>query len=273
MAIIKVEKNINYSEETDTYYVQFTFKDLSRRINFPTLEDAREYRDTINAAKLKFKIDRDLEVIRKQELEEVYNEIPYPYSFFDQIKGFDLSFLNTDHVDNFDEILHEFCTEREAYCFVGFFNHKKRLKAMADELGVTRERIRQVVAKANRKLSHYYLREMRRTPEERLAQEKSAIRQELIRFFRENPKLTDELVNEFSLSNRDFGVAVKPISELGLSTRAYYALSRAGIRSVGELISKSADDILKIKNLGKQSFREITAKLDKLGVKLYRDVR
>ena len=47
------------------------------------------------------------------------------------------------------------------------------------------------------------------------------------------------------------------IEELNLSVRAYNCLKRAGIQKVSELIAMSEDEVLKLKNLGKKSFKEI----------------
>jgi DNA-directed RNA polymerase subunit alpha len=57
----------------------------------------------------------------------------------------------------------------------------------------------------------------------------------------------------------------KPIDELDLSVRSYNCLKRASINTVGDLISKTEDEMMKVRNLGKKSFDEIRKKLDELG--------
>jgi len=57
----------------------------------------------------------------------------------------------------------------------------------------------------------------------------------------------------------------KPIDELDLSVRSYNCLKRAGINTVGDLTSKTEDEMMKVRNLGKKSFDEIRKKLDELG--------
>ena len=57
-----------------------------------------------------------------------------------------------------------------------------------------------------------------------------------------------------------------PIEELELSVRSYNCLKRAGISTVEELISKSQTDMMKVRNLGKKSFDEVTEKLHSLGL-------
>ena len=56
------------------------------------------------------------------------------------------------------------------------------------------------------------------------------------------------------------------IEELELSVRSYNCLKRAGIATVEDLASKSETDMMKVRNLGKKSFDEVTAKLHSLGL-------
>lgn len=59
-----------------------------------------------------------------------------------------------------------------------------------------------------------------------------------------------------------------PIEELELSVRSYNCLKRAGINTIGELVRKDEDDIMKVRNLGKKSLQEIKDKLKKAGLSL-----
>ena len=58
------------------------------------------------------------------------------------------------------------------------------------------------------------------------------------------------------------------IEELDLSVRSYNCLKRAGINTVQELIQKSEEDMMKVRNLGKKSLEEVQQKLDSLGLSL-----
>ncbi len=55
------------------------------------------------------------------------------------------------------------------------------------------------------------------------------------------------------------------IEELDLSVRSYNCLKRAGINSVGELVRKNEDEMMKVRNLGKKSLEEVENKLVELG--------
>ncbi len=61
------------------------------------------------------------------------------------------------------------------------------------------------------------------------------------------------------------------IEELDLSVRAFNCLKRAGVNSVGDLINKSPDEMMKVRNLGKKSLEEVISKLEALGVNLHKD--
>ncbi|MFI5359156.1 MAG: DNA-directed RNA polymerase subunit alpha [Halanaerobiales bacterium] len=58
------------------------------------------------------------------------------------------------------------------------------------------------------------------------------------------------------------------IEELELSVRSSNCLKRAGINTVGELINKSEEDLMKVRNLGKKSLDEIKGKLAELNLSL-----
>lgn len=58
------------------------------------------------------------------------------------------------------------------------------------------------------------------------------------------------------------------IDELELSVRSYNCLKRAGINTVAELINRTPDDMMKVRNLGRKSLEEVLAKLKELGLQL-----
>jgi len=58
------------------------------------------------------------------------------------------------------------------------------------------------------------------------------------------------------------------IEELELSVRSSNCLKRAGINTVEELVDKTEDDLMKVRNLGKKSLQEIKDKLDELELDL-----
>lgn len=58
------------------------------------------------------------------------------------------------------------------------------------------------------------------------------------------------------------------VEELDLSVRSFNCLKRANIHKVGDLIEKTEDDMMKVRNLGKKSLDEVVAKLNQFGLSL-----
>ncbi len=61
------------------------------------------------------------------------------------------------------------------------------------------------------------------------------------------------------------------IDELDLSVRSFNCLKRAGINTVEDLINKSEEDMMKVRNLGRKSLEEVIAKLNSFGFTLKKD--
>ena len=61
------------------------------------------------------------------------------------------------------------------------------------------------------------------------------------------------------------------IEELDLSVRSFNYLKRAGINTVEDLVNKTEEEMMKVRNLGRKSLEEVMAKLDALGFSLTHD--
>ena len=61
------------------------------------------------------------------------------------------------------------------------------------------------------------------------------------------------------------------IDELELSVRSYNCLKRAGINTVAELINRTPEDMMKVRNLGRKSLEEVINKLAMMGLSLASD--
>ena len=61
------------------------------------------------------------------------------------------------------------------------------------------------------------------------------------------------------------------IEELDLSVRSFNCLKRAGIDTVEDLVNKTEDEMIKVRNLGKKSLEEVEQKLHSLGLDLKRE--
>ena len=59
-----------------------------------------------------------------------------------------------------------------------------------------------------------------------------------------------------------------PIEDMDLSVRSYNCLKREGVASVGELVQKTEQDLLDIRNFGQKSIEEVKQKLQEMGLGL-----
>ncbi|MBE5968132.1 MAG: DNA-directed RNA polymerase subunit alpha [Lachnospiraceae bacterium] len=82
----------------------------------------------------------------------------------------------------------------------------------------------------------------------------------------ENAKTAEIMVEKED--NEKEKVLEMSIDELELSVRSYNCLKRAGINTVEELTNKTAEDMMKVRNLGRKSLEEVLAKLKELGLSL-----
>ena len=84
--------------------------------------------------------------------------------------------------------------------------------------------------------------------------------------------LTESLPQEVALVEKEDGQLTKlmdmTIEDLDLSVRSYNCLKRAGIHTVQELANRTEDEMMKVRNLGRKSLEEVTAKLAELGLSL-----
>jgi DNA-directed RNA polymerase subunit alpha len=66
-------------------------------------------------------------------------------------------------------------------------------------------------------------------------------------------------------------VLVMTIEELDMSVRSFNCLKRAGIDTVEDLTTRTEEDMIKVRNLGKKSLEEVIQKLHSLGLDLKRE--
>lgn len=85
---------------------------------------------------------------------------------------------------------------------------------------------------------------------------------------------TEAAATEMMVEKDDKGkekILEMTIEDLDLSVRSFNCLKRAGINTVEDLINKSQEDMMKVRNLGKKSFDEVKSKLNSLGFDLSSD--
>lgn len=145
--------------------------------------------------------------------------------------------------------------EREFTVLQMRFDQRLTLEETGMELGVTRERVRQLESKALRKLTGH-LNDLRCVPYSEL----TSIR-------RENAQLKQLVDDQKALVDKHEQLMARPITELDLSVRAYNCLKRAGIDTFGDLCSLTDAKVQRLRNLGMKSYREICDAMKEAGLK------
>ena len=135
------------------------------------------------------------------------------------------------------------------------------------------ERIRQIEAKAIRKLRHPSKVNMFKAVPLTEMQELTTEHQKLNRQYELLARALEIAVKkpsepEITELAKMVNVTSTPLEELDFSVRTYNCLRRAGINTLGEIISKPSSEITKIRNLGRKSFEEIVVTLEKYGLSL-----
>ena len=174
--------------------------------------------------------------------------------------------------------------QREQEIIWSFFKDEKTLQKIGDEQFISRERVRQIIAKSVEKLD-YFNRKFKWFYDddkvlEKLVQEKEVKSKQLTSkiieleelierarnlYFDENSTIRE--VKEYLESLESDFKGIATIDDLDLSVRTYNCLRRSGNARIADLLEKKEDDILKIRNLGKKSFKELKEKLNNLGLK------
>ncbi len=87
----------------------------------------------------------------------------------------------------------------------------------------------------------------------------------------EGAQLERRFIGQQPLSDQEQAVLNKPVADLNLSVRARKCMNRLGINTLGELIQRTADELLESKNFGMTSLNEVRDKLRQCGLSLRGD--
>lgn len=127
---------------------------------------------------------------------------------------------------------------------------KATLEEIGEKYGVTRERVRQLEAKALTKLRWYY-KNQHYPSVKRMLEAKGWVSEQ------------EEEVNKTQRNPLTF-----PIEELNLANRSYFCLKRAGINTVGDLCQKTEAELMRYRNLGRFCIEDIKSHLAYNGFEL-----
>ena len=166
-------------------------------------------------------------------------------------------------------IIQKTLTEREGRVLDMRYKRYMTMAAIGEEYGLRAERIRQIEAKAVRKLRHPsrsryilmgmegYINDLRDTAvDERLREYKK----EIISLEKKIAELTD---TEYEEEKNELENA--PLAELDLSVRTFNILYRAGYSTVKELLDADAEKIVSLPNLGLKNFSDLIDVLSEKG--------
>ena len=271
------------------YMVRANKERICVRNTFATLEEARTFKqyyiDCVAKARLQ----------KKQSMKEFNDNndhLEYPETLLVQLDITPESYGNyyneiiPNFETNFDKAIENSnLTDREIYCLKAYYKEVRTLESIGKSLGVTRERVKQIVHKTVIKLKHsgkelfvqgkdkFELISINEK-EEIIKEFKEKIGYDLIIEWVENHEITEELlelchsiINSHKLSTPEDVT----IEELDLSPRSYNCLKRGNIHTLKDLISKTRDDMMKVRNLGRKSLKEVELKLKEMGLSFKED--
>ena len=268
------------------YMVRANKERICVRNTFATLEEARTFKqyyiDCVAKARLQ----------KKQSMKEFNknnDHLEYPETLLVQLDITPESYGNyyNEIIPNFETNLEKAIensnlTDREIYCLKAYYKEVRNLESVSKSLNITRERVNQIIRKAIMKLKH--------SSKELLIQGKDKFelislneKEEIIKEFKEkisydliiewisNHEITEELLDIChsiinTYHNRPKEQEEITIEDLDLSVRSYNCLKRWNIHTLKDLTSRTRDDMMKVRNLGRKSLKEVESKLKEIGL-------
>ena len=185
-------------------------------------------------------------------------DTPWPFNILAEVFGEYIGYVpNGDQMEGLYYAINDL-TDRERRCVLKHYKDNKTLAEIAEEFAVGKERIRQIIAKAMRKLRNpvrcNYIRFGKEGYEKLMKERNEAIKEAWKKQNISKPKdLEKEAMKDISVIN------------LNLSVRSYNCLTRSRTETIPQVIEKIEDgSIIRIRNLGKKSLEEILSKVNEM---------
>lgn len=224
--------------------------------------------NTLNISKERFlKLQKEMESIPQHILIEQAKRV-YPYNLLGDIispKALMVDFPITNNLmDDIDQLLDEYLSEREALILRLRYVHGMTLQAIADMLSVTHERVRQLEAKAIRQLRHViYTQKLLQSAQIRDNQQKIDEQRRTIKALeRQIEHINNQIINK---GYKPVSVT-KTIDELSLTNRAYNFFRLSGVETVEQVLQAILSDTTQnMKGLGTKSINNTLYRLHQTG--------
>lgn len=220
--------------------------------------------------------------VQVQICRDGYGESPWPYNLMDDVFGKPwVDVLTEDQIAGINAAIAGL-TPREKETLLLYYRDGLTLDAIAGEYGLTRERERQIIAKAVRKLRAPHRKNLM------MCGVKGAEEQSYLNHYRNEldkeaaalqayeKQLTEKKVQ---LCDAAMGMSAPDmppsswgmdLSEMDLSVRSYNCLHRRGCRTLGDVINVvKSGNLFYVRNLGRKSAEEILGKIYCLTGKRY----
>ena len=233
--------------------------DLHVQERFETLEKAQVYRDECL---------KSLELRRIDKLKIDLDIKEYPYNLIKKL-DFDPECYGTFEQRLQDLRDENFLNEREFYIVIEVFKNGLKLEQIGKLLGITRERVRQILEKTLRRIKYrekYFIYGEYANLEKIALKEYEEYKEKLL------AKWTYESACEFlenynqEQNNTLESKLYDSWEKYDFSVRTWNCLKRANIKTVGDIVELGTFGLLKLKNMGKKSVKEIMKHLNEDGI-------
>lgn len=170
--------------------------------------------------------------------------------------------------DLINKVLNEKLNDRERRCLEMYRRDDMTLEEIGKKMNVTRERVRQIIAKAERKLRNpRWIREMEAVPYTEyasLSNDHEILKAKYAELVQRIEAIEGQSADE---AEPEKTIMERPIEVLDLSVRSYNCLKRAKCNIIADVVElEKSGKMPQVRNLGLRSAEEIRQKLEGLGL-------
>lgn len=196
----------------------------------------------------------------------------YPYNIAEYLSNGVVEFTGQGIL----RFLNDCLTERERSVIEMRWRDGMTLAEVGEAFGITGSRARQIEVRALRKLnSEKKLIEYGSVPYAKWLEEKEArwVSETRLNWFLQHGTYTVTLPGngQDECKGPESDADQIRIEDMDLTVRSYNCLKRAGMKTLGDVTRKSAEELLRLRNMGKRSLEEVIAKVEIRGYHLRED--